>query len=447
MQTIKGEKIQKLIDTLGIGLVSSDIGTFVDGGVCAAKGWKANGIHCGLAHKALTDTEENSQASNNALPTNKKNDLAMVMSDKRAAAAAVYTTNKVKGAPLTVTKENLADGYAQGVIVNSVNANTCNADGIEKAKKMAELAADAMGISPSDMVVASTGVIGQVLPIEPIANGIPELYNGLSYTGNSEAVKAIMTTDTQPKEVAVEFTLGGKTCHIGGMLKGSGMIHPNMATTLTFITSDAAVSPEMIKKALCDNVQCTLNCVSVDGDMSTNDMCVVMANGCAGNDEITAENDDYAVFSEALWTVMVNLARMMARDGEGATKLIECNVKGADSFETAKKAAKSVIMSSLFKAAMFGEDANCGRIMCALGYADAEYDVNKIDIDIASKGGYLNVCKQGSLLDFDEVLAKKILVETDITIIIDLNQGDNGAVAWGCDLTYDYVKINGDYRS
>ena len=231
------------------------------------------------------------------------------------------------------------------------------------------------------------------------------------------------------------------------MLKGSGMIHPNMATTLTFITSDVAITPELVKKALCENVQYTLNCVSVDGDMSTNDMCVVMANGCAGNDEITEENDDYGIFCEALWTVMVNLARMMARDGEGATKLIECNVKGADSFKTAKTAAKSVIMSSLFKAAMFGEDANCGRIMCALGYADADYDVNKIDIDIASNGGYLNVCKQGSLLDFDEVLAKKILTETDITIIIDLNQGDNGAMAWGCDLTYDYVKINGDYRS
>ncbi len=445
---IIGEKTQELIDSLGIELVSSEINNFVDGGVCAAKGWKANGVHCGLAHKALTDTEEKSQAANNALPSaNKKNDLAMIMSDKRAAAAAVYTTNKVKGAPLTVTKENLADGYAQGVIVNSVNANTCNADGIEKAKKMAELAANAMGISPADMVVASTGVIGQVFPIEPIEKGIPGLYSGLSYTGNDEAVKAIMTTDTKPKEIAVECEIGGKICRVGGMLKGSGMIHPNMATTLTFITSDAAISPEMVKKALCDNVQYTLNCVSVDGDMSTNDMCVVMANGCAGNSEITEENDDYGIFCEALWTVMVNLARMMARDGEGATKLIECNVKGADSFETAKTAAKSVIMSSLFKAAMYGEDANCGRIMCALGYADAEYDVNKIDIDIASKGGYLNVCRQGSLLDFDEVLAKKILVETDITIIINLNQGDNGAMAWGCDLTYDYVKINGDYRS
>ena len=442
-----GAKLQQLIDDLGIGLVSSDINTFVDGGVCASAGWKANGIHCGLAHKALTDTEEKSQAANNALPANKKNDLAMIYSDKRAAAAAVYTTNKVKGAPLTVTRENLADGYAQGVIVNSVNANTCNADGIEKAKKMGELAAKAMCISPADMVIASTGVIGQVLPIEPIEKGIPSLYAGLSYTGNDEAVKAIMTTDTKPKEIAVEFEIGGKTCHIGGMLKGSGMIHPNMATTLTFITSDVAISPEMVKKALCDNVQSTLNCVSVDGDMSTNDMCVVMANGMAGNYEITEENDDYGIFCEALWTVMVNLARMMARDGEGATKLIECNVKGADSFETAKIAAKSVIMSSLFKAAMFGEDANCGRIMCALGYANAEYDVNKIDIDIASPGGYLNVCKQGSLLDFDEVIAKKILVETDITIIINLNQGENGAMAWGCDLTYDYVKINGDYRS
>ncbi len=442
-----GEKLQKLTDTLGIGLISTDINCFVDGGVCASKGWKANGIYCGLAHKALTETEEKSQAANNALPTNKKNDLAMIMSDKRAAAAAVYTTNKVKGAPLIVTKENLTDGYAQGVIVNSVNANTCNADGIEKARKMAELAANAMGIPSADMVVASTGVIGQVLPIEPIEKGIPSLYSGLSYTGNDQAVKAIMTTDTLPKEIAVEFELDGKTCHIGGMLKGSGMIHPNMATTLTFITSDVAISPAMIKKALCENVQITLNCVSVDGDMSTNDMCVVMANGMAENAEITEENDDYGIFCEALWTVMVNLARMMARDGEGATKLIECNVKGADSFETAKIAAKSVIMSSLFKAAMYGEDANCGRIMCALGYADADYDVNKIDISISSVGGYLNVCKQGSLLDFDEVLAKKILTETDISIIIDLNQGDNGAMAWGCDLTYDYVKINGDYRS
>ena len=256
-----------------------------------------------------------------------------------------------------------------------------------------------------------------------------------------------MTTDTVPKEVAAEFTLGGKICHIGGMLKGSGMIHPNMATTLTFITSDAAISPEMLKKALKYNVEYTLNCVSVDGDMSTNDMCVVLANGLAENPLIDEENDDYRAFSDALFAVMDNLARMMARDGEGATKLIECNVKGADSFETAKTAAKSVIMSNLFKAAMFGEDANCGRIMCALGYANADYDVEKIDIDIASKGGYLNVCKQGSMLDFDEVLAKKILVEEDISIIIDLHQGSEGAMAYGCDLTYDYVKINGDYRS
>ena len=256
-----------------------------------------------------------------------------------------------------------------------------------------------------------------------------------------------MTTDTVPKEVAVEFEIGGKTCHLGGMLKGSGMIHPNMATTLTFITSDVAISPELIKKSLCKNVKWTLNCVSVDGDMSTNDMCVVMANGCAGNAPVNEENKDYEIFDGALFAVMDNLARMMARDGEGATKLIECNVKGADSFETAKTAAKSVIMSNLFKAAMFGEDANCGRIMCALGYADADFDVNKIDIDIASKGGYLNVCKQGSLLDFDEELAKKILVEEDISIIIDLNQGSEGAMAYGCDLTYDYVKINGDYRS
>ena len=433
---------------MNIGKIGADKFKFIEGGVCASKGWKANGVHCGLAHKALTDTEEHSGQSNNALPSaKKKNDLAMIYSEKRAAAAAVYTTNKVKGAPLIVTKENLSDGYAQGVIVNSVNANTCNADGYEKAKKMGELAAKAMGISPADMVIASTGVIGQVLPIEPIEKAIPGLYAGLDHSGNSEAVKAIMTTDTEPKETAVEFTLGGKLCHIGGMLKGSGMIHPNMATTLTFITSDAAVSPELIKKSLCKNVQSTLNCVSVDGDMSTNDMCVVMANGMAENPMITEENEDYRVFDEALHTVMLNLARMMARDGEGATKLIECKVSGADSFETAKTAAKSVIMSSLFKAAMFGEDANCGRIMCALGYAYADYDVEKIDIAIDSAGGTLNVCKQGSLLDFDETIAKKILCEEDIRIIIELNQGSESAWAWGCDLTYDYVRINGDYRS
>lgn len=421
---------------------------FVEGGVCASMGFKANGVHCGLAHKALTSTEENSQIANNALPTNKKNDLAMIYSEKRAAAAAVYTSNKVKGAPLTVTKENLADGYAQGVIVNSVNANTCNADGYEKARKMGELAASAMGISPSDMIVASTGVIGQVLPIEPIEKAIPALYAGLSHTGNSEAVRAIMTTDTEPKEVAVEFTLGGKTCHIGGMLKGSGMIHPNMATTLTFITCDAAVSPDMLKKLLLNNVDCTLNCVSVDGDMSTNDMCVVMANGMAGNPEITRENDDdYDKLDTAMYVIMVNLARMMARDGEGATKLIECCVSGAPSIKTAKTAAKSVIMSNLFKAAMFGQDANCGRIMCALGYADADFDVDHVDIKLSSKGNVLYVCKNGSILDFDEERAKTILKEEVITVQIDLNQGSEGAMAWGCDLTYDYVKINGDYRS
>ena len=432
---------------MNIGMVGLDGFIFVGGGVCASKGYKANGIHCGLAHKALTATEENSQVSNNALPTNKKNDLAMIYSEKRASAAAVYTTNKVKGAPLTVTKENISDGYAQGIIVNSVNANTCNADGIEKARKMGELAAKAMGISPSDMIVASTGVIGQVLPIEPIEKGIPALYEGLSYTGNSEAVKAIMTTDTEPKEVAVEFKIGEKTCHIGGMLKGSGMIHPNMATTLTFITSDVAISPEMIKSSLCRNVQSTLNCVSVDGDMSTNDMCVVMANGMAENDEITDFGKDFDIFDDALHLIMLNLARMMARDGEGATKLVECKVQGADSFDTAKTAAKSVIMSNLFKAAMFGEDANCGRIMCALGYAKADFDVNKIDIYISSNGGKLEVCKQGALLDFDEEIAKKILVEEDISIHVNLNQGSAEAMAWGCDLTYDYVKINGDYRS
>ena len=406
----------------------------VEGGVCAAKGFKANGIQCGLAHAGASVTK-------------KKNDLALIVADTECTAAAVYTTNKVKGAPILVTKEHLKNGRAKAVIVNSVNANTCNADGVEKANKMCELAAKELGIDADDVIVASTGVIGQVLPIEPIANGMKELAEGLTYDGNSRALEAIMTTDTQKKEVAVEFELGGKTCTMGGMLKGSGMIHPNMATTLTFITTDAAISEELVQRALSDVVKVTLNRASVDGDTSTNDMVCVMASGSAGNKPVTKEDGEFEKFQTALYAIMMNLARMMARDGEGATKLIECAVSGADSDKTAEIVAKSVICSSLFKAAMFGEDANWGRILCAVGYADAEFDINKVDVKIGSAKGVIDVCKNGAGVEFSEEKAKEILGEEVIEIIISIGSGNGSAVAWGCDLTYDYVKINGDYRS
>ncbi len=407
---------------------------FVEGGVCAAKGFRANGIQCGLAHAG-------------AHVTKKKNDLALIVADTECTAAAVYTTNKVKGAPILVTKEHLKNGKPKAVIVNSVNANTCNADGVEKATKMCELAAAELGINPEDVIVASTGVIGQILPIEPIANGMKELAEGLTYDGNPRAVEAIMTTDTMPKEVAVQFELDGKICTMGGMLKGSGMIHPNMATTLTFITTDAGISPELLQRALSDIVKVTLNRASVDGDTSTNDMVCVLASGAAGNKVISHENADFEAFENALYAIMMNLARMMARDGEGATKLIECAVGGADSEKTAETVAKSVICSSLFKAAMFGEDANWGRILCAVGYADAEFDINKVDVKIASEKGSIDVCKNGAGVEFSEEKAKEILGEEEIQILINIGDGGFSAVAWGCDLTYDYVKINGDYRS
>ncbi|MDE6519764.1 MAG: bifunctional glutamate N-acetyltransferase/amino-acid acetyltransferase ArgJ [Ruminococcus sp.] len=421
---------------------------FIEGGVCASKGFRANGIQCGLAHKPLTDTEKNSAESNNALPSaKKKNDLALIVADKDCTAAAVYTTNKVKGAPIIVTKKHLENGIARAVIVNSVNANTCNPDGVEKANKMCELTANQLGISVDDVIVASTGVIGQVLPIEPIANGMKELADGLSYDGNKRALEAIMTTDTREKEIALEFTVGGKVCTMGGMLKGSGMIHPNMATTLTFITTDADISAELLQRALSDVVKVTLNRASVDGDTSTNDMVCIMASGTAGNKPVTHEDEDFESFENALYNIMMNLARMMARDGEGATKLIECAVSGAETEKIAETVAKSVITSSLFKAAMFGEDANWGRILCAIGYADADFDINKVDVKIASKNGCIHVCENGAGVEFSEEKAKDVLAEDEIQIIISLGDGAGTAVAWGCDLTYDYVKINGDYRS
>lgn len=404
----------------------------IDGGVCAAKGFKASGLYCGI--------KEN--------PT-KKNDICLIVSDVLCNAAGVYTSNKVKGAPVIVTKNNLAKsgGKAMAVIANSKNANTCNADGEEKAMEMCRLTADALGIAPEQVIVASTGVIGQILPIEPIKAAVPELVEKLSYTGNVEAATAIMTTDTVKKEYAVEFTVGGKLCKMGGMAKGSGMIHPNMATTLNFITTDCAVSAELLQKALSEIVKVTYNCLSVDGDQSTNDTCMLMSSGLAENPEITEENADFDTFKAALYQVMANLTRMLAKDGEGATKLLTCVCSSAPDLDTAIIVAKSVIRSPLFKCAMFGADANWGRVLCAIGYAEAEFDINKVDVDLASKSGRIAVCRNGAGVEFSEDEAKTILTEDEIEIYIELNQGGASATAWGCDLTYDYVKINGDYRS
>lgn len=405
--------------------------TYVEGGVCAAKGFQANGLNCGL----------NSDKA--------KKDLALIVSDTICNAAAVYTTNKVKGAPILVTKKHLeaTGGKAKAVIANSKNANTCNADGEEKAQFMTELAAKELGISADEIIVASTGVIGQVLPMEPIEEHMEELVKGLSYNGNEKAVNAIMTTDTVPKEVAVSFQVGGVNCTLGGMAKGSGMIHPNMATTLNFITTDAAIETEWIGKALTEVTKVTYNCLSIDGDTSTNDMVCVMANGMAGNAEITSENEDYEAFKQALYIVMMNMTKMLAKDGEGATKLIECTVSEAKDLDTAIIVAKSVIRSPLFKCAVFGEDANWGRILCAVGYAQADFDINQVDVDLASEKGVLPVCRKGAGIEFSEEFAKTVLAEDEIFVNISLHEGDVTAKAWGCDLTYDYVRINGDYRS
>ncbi len=401
----------------------------IQGGVCAAKGFKANGVHCGIRKNRT------------------KKDLALIVSEKKATAAAVYTTNLVKGAPLIVTKNHIADGYAQAIICNSGNANTCNANGIEIAEKMSTLLGDALSIDAKDVVVASTGVIGQPLDITPIANGIAPLVEGLSENGGKDAAEGIMTTDTVEKEVAVEFEIDGKVCRIGGIAKGSGMIHPNMATMLVFITTDASISSEMLSKALSTDIANTFNMISIDGDTSTNDMVTVLANGMAGNETITKDDDSFKTFMKALNSVTVALCKMIAGDGEGATKLLECKVSGADSSDTAKIVAKSVICSSLLKAAMFGADANWGRVLCAIGYSGADVDVSKIDVSFKSAKGEILVCKDGAGVEFSEEKAKEILLEREIEIIVSVGDGDYSSAAWGCDLTYDYVKINGDYRT
>ena len=412
----------------------------INGGICAAKGFKASGMYCGIKTSG-TDSQ------NPDMPH--KNDICMYVSDTVCTTAAVYTQNKVKGAPITVTKANLekSGNKAVAVIANSKNANTCNVDGIEKAEKMCALVADELNIPKEQVVVASTGVIGLVLPIEPVEKAVPLLAQKLDYHGNAEAASAIMTTDTVMKEYAVEFEIGGKICHLGGMAKGSGMIHPNMATTLNFITTDCSISHALLQKTLSDIVKITYNCLSVDGDTSTNDMVCLMANGMAENKTIDCFDENYNTFKAALYEVMANLTKMLAKDGEGATKLIMCEVNGAKNEEEAVICAKSVIWSPLVKTAMFGADANCGRILGAIGYADIEIDPLKIDVSYISSKGCIDVCKGGYVIPFSEEKAKEILLDDEVTIKVNLNQGSFGITAYGCDLTYDYVKINGDYRS
>ena len=402
---------------------------YIDGGVCAPAGFKASGIHCGIRKNKT------------------KRDLALIVSEKKASAAAIYTLNLVKGAPIYVTKSNIADGMAQAMICNSGNANTCNADGIEIAEKMCDITSKALGIDAKDVIVASTGVIGQPLDITPIANGMNQLVAELGDDNSSNAAEAIMTTDTVKKEFAVSFEIGGKECRMGGIAKGSGMIHPNMATMLVFITTDAAISPELLHKALYSDAQKSFNMISIDGDTSTNDMVSVMANGMAGNETITEENADFETFTKALAMITEKLCKSIAKDGEGATKLVECFVTGGKDWHTAKTVAKSVICSSLFKAAMFGADANWGRVLCAIGYSGADVDVTKIDVSFTSEKGTVEVCKDGAGIPFSEEKAKEILLCDEIKVNVALNDGDASAVARGCDLTYDYVKINGDYRT
>ena len=403
---------------------------YVDGGVCAAKGFQAGGVHCGIRRNV------------------KKPDLAMIYSQAPCAAAAVYTKNLVKGAPILVTKENLKDGRAQAVICNSGNANTCNADGVQKAMKMCSLAADTLGLRPKDVIVASTGVIGQVLPIEPIEAAVPGLAASLTTRGSEDAARAIMTTDTVVKNFAVSCKLGGKTVRIGGIAKGSGMIHPNMGTMLCFLTTDAAVSAKALDAALRLAVGESFNMVSIDGDTSTNDTCAVLANGLAGNEEIAEpEGSGFQTFTEALTQLCVRLARTLAKDGEGASRLLVCRVSGAKDDANARTAAKGIVCSTLFKAAMFGADANWGRVLCALGYCGADTDVTKVGVSFSSKAGTITVCKNGAGIPFREEDAKKILSEDEVTVDVALGDGSAGATAFGCDLTYDYVKINGDYRT
>ena len=406
--------------------------SWIDGGVCAAQGFRAAGLHVGVKTHNVN-----------------KKDVALIVSDADCAAAAVFTTNVVKAAPIHVTKAHLANGRARAVVANSGNANACAPLGEENAERMCAAAAKAIGCGAEDVLVCSTGVIGQTLRVNVIEEGMEELAGLLerSGAGSDAAAHAIMTTDTVKKEAAVETTVGGKTVRIGGIAKGSGMIHPNMGTMLCFITTDCSISPEMIREALVDTAHVSFNRISVDGDTSTNDTCLVLANGLAGNETITGEGEDYAAFLEALKALCVRLARMMAKDGEGARHLITCTVAGAKDEESAQTIAKSVISSTLTKAAIFGCDANWGRVLCAMGYSGEEFDPDKVDVAFASAAGEIPVCRQGRGLDFDEDLAKRILTEDEVEIRVRMGEGDAACTCWGCDITYDYIKINGDYRT
>ena len=405
---------------------------FIEGGVCAAQGFKAAGIHVGV---------KNNKSD--------KKDVALIVSDVDCAAAAVFTRNAVKAAPILVDLQHLADGRARAVIANSGNANACAPQGEENAERMCAAVAKAIGCDQNDVVVSSTGVIGQTLNIKVIEEGVPVLAGMLerSVAASDAAACAIMTTDTVKKEVALETVIGGKTVTIGGIAKGSGMIHPNMGTMLCFLTTDCAISSAMIKAALLETVNASFNRISVDGDTSTNDTCCVLANGLAGNAEICEQNEDYAAFVAALKELCISLARAMASDGEGARHLITCTVTGAKSEQAAETIGKSVISSSLTKAAIFGADANWGRVLCAMGYSGEQFDPDKVDVHFASAAGEIEVCHQGRGVNFDEDLAKKILTEHDVEINITMGEGNGVCTCWGCDLTYDYVKINGDYRT
>jgi len=401
---------------------------FITGGVTAPSGFMAAGIHCGIRRNKT------------------KRDLGLIVADRLCAAAAVVTTNKVKAAPIHLSTQHLENGRARAILANSGNANACAPGGLEAAKECVSAVAAALGISPEDIIVNSTGVIGQPLPVDVITSAIPELVSALS-TDSTPAEEAIMTTDTFVKSIAVRFMVGGKPVIIGGIAKGSGMIHPNMATMLAFLTTDCAISPALLKKALQTSTNRTYNRISVDGDTSTNDMTAILASGTAGNVEITGKGADYDAFLAALDAVNLDLAKKIARDGEGATKLITCRVSGTQDEETAVVLAKSVITSSLVKSMMFGADANFGRVLCAMGYSGVDFDTGAVDIAFSSDAGRVEVCKQGIGLTFDETLAKAILSKSDVSIEINLHEGSATAEAYGCDLTYDYVKINGDYRS
>ncbi len=400
---------------------------YISGGVCAPKGFTASGISCGIRKTG-------------------KKDLALIVSQRMASTTGVYTKNLVKGAPIIVTQKHIADGYARAIIVNSGNANTCNDNGIEIAEGMCELVEKHTGVSSNDVVVASTGVIGQKLSLDPITSGMPALVMGLG-ENSADAAAAIMTTDTVKKEIALEFNIGGKLSKMGAIAKGSGMIHPDMATMLVFVTTDAAITPEMLQKALNYCIIDTFNMISVDRDTSTNDTMIVMANGMAENETICSEGTDFDAFKAALFELSLKLSRAIAKDGEGATKLLECRVMGAKSVEDARLVAKSVICSPLFKCAMFGADANWGRVLCAIGYAGAQLDVSKVSVLFKSDAGEISVCENGGGIEFSEEKAKEVLSCSDIFIDISLGDGEASATAFGCDLTYDYVKINGDYRS